>query len=108
MATNDHFDEARVTISRTRLGTIAMLVSGSLMLLLGLDRVNARQAVLVPNAENVRFQLIGNEPIAGPDGRALVKGWSVLMFKDRRSERCYIVFKNENGIAVEGGVACPR
>lgn len=72
------------------------------------ERMRAGQAVVVPSAEDVRFELIGNEPIAGPDGRALVRGWSVLMFRDRMSDRCYVAFKHESSMAVESQAACPE
>jgi hypothetical protein len=65
------------------------------------EPLGARQAGVVPGAKDVRFELLGNEPIAAPDGRALVAGWSVLMFKDRRSDRCYVAFKHLGAIAVE-------
>ena len=35
------------------------------------------------------------------DGRALVRGWSVLLFRDRKADRCYIIFKHEVGIAAD-------
>ena len=92
---------------KTGLRLVALLVLGALTLLVGFERVGARQLVLEPNADRLRFQLIGNEPIAGPDGRALVRGWSVLLFKDRKADRCYIVFKHEAGIAAEVTV-CPQ
>jgi hypothetical protein len=57
---------------------------------------------------DVRFELIGNEPIAGPDGRALVRGWSVLVFRDRKSDRCYVAFKHESATAVESEASCPE
>ena len=64
--------------------------------------------MVVPSADEVRYQLVGNEPIAAPDNRALVSGWSVLMFKDRKTDRCYTVFKHEDSIAAEIGTECPR
>jgi hypothetical protein len=68
------------------------------------EPLRARQAGVVPSAQDVRFELLGNEPIAAPDGRALVSGWSVLMFKDRRSDRCYVAFKHEDAISVDSAV----
>jgi hypothetical protein len=72
----------------------------------GLDAVSATQVRLVPNAEEVRFQLIGNEPIAGPDGRSLVKDWSVLMFKDRKTGECYLVFSRDSDMSAANVTAC--
>jgi hypothetical protein len=93
-------------IKSNHLRLAALVVLGALTLLVELERVGARQLVLVPNAERLRFQLIGNEPIAGSDGRALVRGWSVLVFRDRKADRCYVVFKHEAGIAVEQATIC--
>jgi hypothetical protein len=95
-------------IKSNHLRLVALLALGALTLLVGLERVGARQLVLVPDTEGLRFQLIGNEPIAGPDGRALVRGWSMLLFRDRKADRCYIIFKHEVGIAVEEATICPR
>ena len=93
-------------IKSNYLRLVALLALGLLTLLVGLERVGARQPVLAPNADRLRFQLIGNEPIAGPDGRALVRGWSVLLFRDRKADRCYIIFKHEVGIAAEEVTIC--
>ena len=95
-------------IKSNHLRLVALLALGALTLLVGLERVGARQLVLVPDTEGLRFQLIGNEPIAGPDGRALVRGWSVLLLKDREADRCYIVFKHDVGIAAEVATVCPQ
>ena len=68
------------------------------------EALRAPQAGVIPSAQDVRFELLGNEPIAAPDGRALVGGWSVLMFKDRKSDRCYVAFKNHDAISVDSAV----
>lgn len=79
-----------------------------LVVVLGANRLTARQAVLAPAPEQVRFQLIGNEPIAGPDGRALVDGWSVLVFKDRKAGQCYVAFSRGAAIAATEAARCPQ
>ena len=57
---------------------LTMLIAACVLVVaLGAQRATAQ---LVPRAEVVRFQLVGNEPIASPDGRALVTGWSALVF----------------------------
>jgi hypothetical protein len=68
----------------------------------------ATQVVQVPNAKELRFQLIGNEPIAGPDGHALVKDWSVLMFKDRKTGECYLVFSRGSEVSAANVTPCTR
>jgi len=92
----------------SRFGLFGVIILASLAVLPSLEHVLARQAVVVPSTEDVRFELIGNEPIAGPDGRALVRGWSVLVFRDRKSDRCYVAFKHESAIAVESEASCPE
>jgi hypothetical protein len=67
----------------------------------------AQQPIVLPSGDEVRFELLGNEPIAGPDGRALVSGWSVLMFRDRRVNKCYVVIKNDAAIAMEEAACAP-
>jgi hypothetical protein len=84
-----------------------LLTAGVLILVFGGFRpASATQAVLVPNADHVRFQLIGNEPIAGPDGHALVKDWSVLMFKDRKTGECYLVFSRATDMSAASVTPC--
>jgi hypothetical protein len=80
---------------------------GLLALVLAGHRLAARQ-VIAPSAEQLRYQLIGNEPVAGPDGRALVKGWSVIVFKDRKAGECYVAFTRGEAIAVSQPSACPE
>jgi hypothetical protein len=46
-------------------------------------------------------------PFAGPDGRALVSGWSALILKDRRTGQCYVALKNVEAIAMEAA-GCAR
>jgi hypothetical protein len=86
-------------------GAIAIL-AGLSGLLFGVQRISARQLPL-QNPEQLRFQLIGDEQIAGPDGRSVVAGWSVLVFKDRRAQRCYVAFKQANSITSVDSLTCP-
>jgi hypothetical protein len=89
-----------------RLALIVALVMLCAAVLGGVRAVSG-QAVLTPNAEDVRYQLIGNEPIAGPDGFSLVKDWSALMFKDRRSGDCYLAFARGSAISAVNVAQCP-
>jgi hypothetical protein len=99
--------EAVLMTLRNRLGlTAAGVLSGFAGGWFGSWAVSANQPILVPDVDEVRFELVGNEPIAGPDGRSLVSGWSVLMFKDRKTDRCYVAFNHFNAIAVEEATAC--
>jgi hypothetical protein len=92
---------------RNRVGLLAVgVLLGLVVGWLGSRPVSASQTVVVPGADEGRFELVGNEPIAGPDGRSIVRGWSVLMFRDRKSDRCHVAFNHGDAIAVEEAVAC--
>jgi hypothetical protein len=92
---------------RLNIPIAGLLLIGLLLALVFFERASARQT-LVPPTEELRFQLIGNEPIAGPDGKSQVAGWSVLVFKDRRANQCHLAFKNLESIAMSEPIACPR
>jgi hypothetical protein len=90
-----------------RLVFIALFATCILIFVSGAFRTaSATQAVLVPSAGDLRFQLNGNEPIAGPDSHSLVKDWSVLMFKDRKTGECYLVFSRGSDMSAASVVAC--
>jgi hypothetical protein len=91
-----------------RVGLALALVVCLLGCFVGVQRVAAGQGVIVPSGDRLRFQLVGDEPIAGPDGRSVVTGWSVLMFRDRQSGLCYLAFKQVTGIAALQAATCPQ
>ena len=87
---------------------LILLAACSLVLLLAVVvNGNANQVVFTPSAKQVRFQLIGNEPIAAPDDQGLVGGWSVLVFKDRKAGDCYVAFSRGDSIATAQARTCP-
>jgi hypothetical protein len=94
--------------NRWGIAALAVLAMVTLSVWISSTSVNATQTVLVPNTEQLRFELVGNEPIAGPDGRSQVSGWTVMVFRDRTSDRCYIAFQHTNGIAVGPAEACAQ
>ncbi len=89
--------------------TIALLVC-LFGLVVGVRHINARQVYPFPlqSPEQLRLQLIGNEQIAGPDGRSVVNGWSVLVFKDRKASVCYLAFKQADSISALQVSPCPQ
>ena len=91
-----------------RIGILFALALGVLVYLFAVGRVSANQPALVPNPDQLRYQLIGNEPIAGPDGRTVVTGWSVLVFKDRNASSCYVAFKQGAAISATAAATCPQ
>jgi hypothetical protein len=94
----------------TRQLRIALVLVGCVLIsILGIHLVSAQPRVVeVPRADLVRFQLVGIEPIAGPDGRALVNDWSVLLFKDRKAGQCYLAFTRGTAMAVTEPAPCPE
>lgn len=94
--------------TRNRFRTIALMVLGAALTVIALEVAGTGQVVVVPRPEETRFQLIASEPVAGPDGRSHVPGWSVLVFRDRKADRCYVAFKREESIAVEPGAPCAQ
>jgi hypothetical protein len=90
----------------TRIRVLAVLVLGAIAL--GALTRAASPQVLVPRPEETRFQLVSSEPIAGPDGRSHLPGWSVLVFRDRKTDRCHVAFQREDAISVDAGGPCPR
>jgi hypothetical protein len=99
--------EMERAIGQKRLGLVMIVIVG-LAALIASAGSSAGQVVLVPPSEQLRFQLVGNEPIASPDGRGVVQGWSVLVFKDREAGRCYTAFQRGDAIAVESATHCPH
>jgi hypothetical protein len=95
------------TLTNRRWWLVIVLCASIVIVTLGAHRLAAGQAILAPAPEEVRFQLLGNEPIAGPDGRGLVGGWSVLVFKDRKAGQCYVAFSRGEAIAATNAAACP-
>ncbi len=67
----------------------------------------AQVGVLVPSPEQLRFRLVGDEPIATGDGRSIVNGYKVLVFRDTGSARCYVAFIAGVSISATGPAACP-
>jgi hypothetical protein len=87
------------------IGILALLLAAAYATIVGVN-ASARQ-VIAPRVETLRFQLIGDEPVAAPDGRGLVGGWSVLMFRDRSASQCYLVFKEGAMLSAATAVSCP-
>jgi hypothetical protein len=74
----------------------------------GLRSASAAQSVLVPSPDQLHFQLVGDEPVAGPDGRTVVSGWKILVFKDRRTGDCYVAFTRGSSIAIADARPCTQ
>jgi hypothetical protein len=69
-------------------------------------RIIAAPQLLDPNGEQLRFRLVGDEPIAGPDGHSVVRGWRALVFEDVKAGRCYVTFVHGVGDSVAGEILC--
>jgi hypothetical protein len=52
--------------------------------------VRARAQVVTPRPNELRFQVVLNEPLATPDQRSVVAGTSALLVKDRVTGLCFL------------------
>jgi hypothetical protein len=93
-------------MSQRFLVTSVLVVLIAIALAFGIRAAAGSQ--LVPSPESLRFRLVGDEPISGPDGRSIVTGWKVLVFQDLESSRCYLAFTRGDSMAVAGDVPCAR
>jgi hypothetical protein len=60
-------------------------------LLIGLPTiVGVRAQVVTPPPDQLRFQMILNEPVATLDRRAVVAATSAMVVRDRRTGQCYV------------------
>jgi hypothetical protein len=84
--------------------TIALAIVSTVFIAAG-RHVSATQ-IEFPNGQKLRFRLIGDEPIAGPDGQSIVPGWKVLVFEDRKSARCYVTFTHDSAAAAAADMPC--
>jgi hypothetical protein len=79
---------------------IAAILMAVVLLLTGAALGSANSQVLIPKAEDVRFVLLSNEPIALPDRHSIVAGWSSMLFKDLRTGQCFVAFTGGSASAV--------
>jgi hypothetical protein len=63
--------------------------------------------VFVPSPERLQFRLVGDEPIATADGRSIVTGYKVMVFKDTGSGRCYVTFVAGSALSATSAATCP-
>jgi hypothetical protein len=90
---------------RTRIFAVsAIAILATVTVLLYQTRVRAQ----VPMPNQMRFQMIGDEPIVSPDGRSYVTNWKAMMLRDRQADRCYIAILADKSLALNGPVDCPR
>jgi len=66
----------------------AVLTAG-LLIAFGAGYGSARGQVMTPRPDTVRFQMVTNEPVAAPDNRSVVAGWSAMVIKDRLTRQCF-------------------
>jgi len=65
------------------------------------------QPFLTMSPDKLRFRLVGDEPIAAPDGHSAVSGWKVVVLRDLKSDQCYVTFISGSSMAVTGPSVCP-
>jgi hypothetical protein len=58
--------------------------------------------------DRLRFRLIGDEPLASPDGRSAVAGWKAIVIRDMKSGQCHIAFLAGSAMSVTTASVCPE
>jgi len=86
-------------------GVVGGLLLGVLVSVARPVSVNAQS--FMSSAERLRFRLVGDEPIASPDGRSVVAGWKVVVLRDMKADQCYVSFVAGTAMAVTGPSVCP-
>ncbi|MGH7487675.1 MAG: hypothetical protein ACRD2I_00880 [Vicinamibacterales bacterium] len=67
--------------------------------------VSARGQVVM--SDRLRFRMVGDEPIASPDGRSLMPGMKVIVLRDTKSDQCYVSFVMGSAMSTTGPSVCP-
>ena len=57
--------------------------------------------------DKLRFRLVGDEPVASPDGRNTLANWKVVVLKDMQSGQCHIAFLSGAAMSVTESGVCP-
>lgn len=83
---------------------LAMLTVG---IALGWSISIARAQIVLARPDQVRFRIIGDEPIAAPDGRGFVSTWKAVVVQDQKSAQCYVAFLAGSAMSVTGPSTCP-
>jgi hypothetical protein len=96
---DDALEERRMRLKMLAVGAMGILLGGAVW------SPGPIGAQIPP--ERLRFRLVGDEPIATADARAIVTGFKVLVFRDTGSNLCYVSFITGSSMAATGPVACP-
>lgn len=69
--------------------------------------VGVRAQVVNPRPEDLRFQLLTNEPVASTDRRGVVPGVSTLLMRDRTTGQCFVAVTLGNSVGLSPA-ACEK
>lgn len=73
------------TLHRTL--TLAAVV---LTLVVSVLYIQVQAQLVTPRPEELRFQMLSNEPVASTDRRGVVPGVSALVIRDRTTGQCFV------------------
>ena len=85
------------------------IVAGIVGALVGLWTAPVAHAQLsaIVKPEQLRFHIVGDEPLATPDGRNFANGWKVFVLRDMKADQCYVSFVAGSAMSTTGPAACP-
>jgi hypothetical protein len=89
---------------------LAAVALGSALLGAALATTAGRSTYAAQIAEpgRVRFRVVGDEPIAMPDGRSFANNWKVVVMRDTKSDQCYTLFMLGASMSATGPATCPN
>jgi hypothetical protein len=71
-----------------------------------LVRADGGQLPQARRPEELRYRLIGDEPIAKADLRGVVPGWHAVMVRDQHTGQCYVGFATSASVTLAGPQTC--
>ena len=72
--------------------TLKTVIAASVLASAGVGTIYVRAGaqVVTPRPEDLRFEMLLNEPIGTPNRRGVVAGTSALLVKDRLTGQCFL------------------
>lgn len=71
-----------------------------LVLVVSVLYIQVRAQVVNPRPEELRFQLLVNEPVASTDRRGVVPGVNALVIRDRSTGQCFVAMTLGDAISL--------
>ena len=84
----------------TTLHRTVTLAAVLLALVVSVLYIQVRAQIVTQRPEELRFQVLVNEPVASADRRGVVPGVSALVMRDRTTGQCFVAMTLGNAIGL--------